>query len=72
LFFELEKINQQNAKTIKLNLKEYEFGLGFLGNIFIYTGIFKKEKISFIAFLEYQDLEFLANKLLKCLKFLQM
>ena len=72
LFFELEKINQQNAKTIKLNLKEYEFGLGFLSNIFIYTGIFTKEKISFIAFLEYHDLEFLANKLLKCLKFLQM
>lgn len=70
LFFELKKVNQENAKTINLTLQDYNFGLGFLNNIFIYTGLFKKEKISFVNFLQDHDLEFLANKLTETLELL--
>jgi len=71
LFFELKKINQENAKTINLTLQNYQFGLGFLNNIFIYNGLFKKEKINFINFLQKNDFEFLANKLIETSEFLK-
>jgi ankyrin repeat protein len=71
LFFELKKVNQENAKTIILTLQNYNFGLGFLKNIFTYTGLFKTEKINFINFLQNHDLEFLANKLIQTLEFLK-
>jgi ankyrin repeat protein len=71
LFFELKKVNQENAKTIILTIQNYHFGLGFLNKIFIYTGLFKTEKINFITFLQNHDLEFLANKLMQILEFLK-
>ena len=71
LFVELKKVNQENARTIILTLQNYHFGLGFLNNIFIYTGFLKTEKINFINFLKNHDLEFLANQLTQILKFVK-
>ena len=64
------EILKYKLKKIVLTLQDYNFGLGFLNNIFIYTGLFKKEKISFVNFLQDHDLEFLANQLTETLEFL--